>query len=98
MRDQFDAMDKRIASEILSAVTRCRRRMDDHDIYRQIMDEVQTQLVNSDWFGAHRASPLFESAIARIQRMVFAALAISRSEHRRRSEISQPFPDRGGAG
>jgi hypothetical protein len=83
MQDQFGALDKRIASEILSAVTRCRQGMDDHDIYRQIMDEVQTQLANSDWCGTHRDSPLFESAIARIQRMVFAALAIARSEHGR---------------
>jgi hypothetical protein len=77
MQNHFSRDEKYLAAEILRAVRTCRRSMDDHDTYRRIMDGIHTLVARSERCSAHRDTPRYESVIARIQRMVLAALAIT---------------------
>jgi hypothetical protein len=74
MQDYFTALDKRLARGILTIVIRHRRRMDDRTIYRSIMNEIRSC---TECFDVITSSPRYESGICIVQRMIWAALAIT---------------------
>jgi hypothetical protein len=80
-QDRFTRAEKRLARKILLAVIRHKETgMDDHAIYRRIMDEMQTSVSYCPLTDTTKESPAYETVIASIQRMVWASLAIAGDE------------------
>jgi hypothetical protein len=77
MQDTFTRVEKKLARRVMIAVVRLKAEgMDDHAIYRRMMDEMQTSVAGYPMTDALRGSPAYETVIASIQRMVWASLAI----------------------
>jgi hypothetical protein len=78
MKDRFCARDWLLARGILNLVTRYSSRMDAHDVYRRVLDDLQP---DAAWRGAICDLPSYETGVAICQRLTFAALAIVEQEH-----------------
>jgi hypothetical protein len=76
MRDRFSYEEKQLAKGVLSKVARYRKSMSEDRVYRRIMDELQKDVARSPWWGWMQDQPRFETSVAEVQRMVWAALAI----------------------
>jgi hypothetical protein len=80
MRDRFSYEEKRLARGVLSKVARYRKCMSETRVYRRVMDELQEDVARSPFWGWMRDQPRFETSVAEVQRMVWAALAIVEGE------------------
>jgi hypothetical protein len=77
MQDTFTRAEKRLARRILDTVIHHKAMdLDDHTIYRRVMDEMQESIPSCPLPEGVQESPAYETFIASIQRMVWASLAI----------------------